>query len=134
MQVARRYLGTNLRAGPPALRARIDLAVTLGALVTLPVLVLAAPVTVLVGAGSHAPAGLSPWLWAFVLAAPLGASYATFALDAREGYSHEAREYLAPALLWPYVGVQVWAVVTSFLDEFVLRRPVRYVTSSSDDS
>jgi cellulose synthase/poly-beta-1,6-N-acetylglucosamine synthase-like glycosyltransferase len=134
MQVARRYLGTNLRAGPPALRARIDLAVTFGALVTLPVLVLAAPVTVLVGAGSHAPAGLSPWLWAFVLAAPLGASYATFALDAREGYSHEAREYLAPALLWPYVGVQVWAVVTSFLDEFVLRRPVRYVTSSSDDS
>ncbi len=134
MQVARRYLGTNLRTGPPALRARLDLAGTLGALLTLPVLVLAAPVTVLTGARSYAPAGLAPLLWAFVLAAPLAASYATLALDARDGYSHDAREYVAPALLWPYVGVQVWAVVTSFLDEFVLRRPIRYVTSSSDDS
>jgi hypothetical protein len=133
MQVARRYLGPNLLSGPPALSARVDLAATLGALLVLPILVLAAPVLALGGPKGYVPTPVARPLWGFVCATPLVASYATMALDARDGYRHAPWEYLAPLLLWPYVAVQVWAVVASFLDEFVLRRPTRYVTSSSDD-
>jgi cellulose synthase/poly-beta-1,6-N-acetylglucosamine synthase-like glycosyltransferase len=131
MQVAHRHLGPDLLSRPPSLGVRADFAATLGALLVLPSLVLAAPAAVL----SVLRGGLSPFahLWSFVVAAPVVASYAMLALDARDGYHHEPVEYAAPLLLWPYVAVQVWAVVVSFLDEFVVRRPTRYVTSSSDD-
>jgi len=132
MQVARRYLGTNLLSGPPRVTARVDLAVTLGALLAIPFLVLAAPLVVLVGWNGYTSPAIAGWLWAFVFLAPLVASYATLAIDARDGYRRDALEYAAPLLLWPYVVVQAQAIMVSFLDEFVLRRPTRYVTSSSD--
>lgn len=134
MQVARRYLGTNLLSGPPALTARLDLAATFGALLAIPFLVLGAPLTVLAGWNGYAPPAVAGWLWAFVFLAPFAASYGTLALDARDGYRHDASEYAAPLLLWPYAAVQAQAIVVSFLDEFVLRRPTRYVTSSSDET
>jgi cellulose synthase/poly-beta-1,6-N-acetylglucosamine synthase-like glycosyltransferase len=136
MQVARRYLGAALRAGPPSPLARVDFAATLGALVLLPLVVLASPAALFAVASGDAYAAvpLARSLWAFVFATPFAASYVTFAVDARDGHAHDPREYAAPLLLWPYVAVQVWVVVASFLDEFVLRRPARYVTSSTDDS
>jgi cellulose synthase/poly-beta-1,6-N-acetylglucosamine synthase-like glycosyltransferase len=135
MQVARRYLGSDLLSGPPSVAARVDFAATLGALVLLSLLALAAPLALLAVARgtAFASAPLAASLWAFVFVTPFAATYATFAVDARDGYSHAPREYLAPALLWPYAAVQVWAIVASFLDEFVLRRPARYVTSSTAD-
>jgi len=134
MQVARRYLGANLRSGPPELIARVDLAITLGALLAIPLLVLAAPLGALVSWNGYAAPALAGRLWAFVFLAPLAASYATLAVDARDGHRRDAVEYAAPLLLWPYVVVQTQAIVVSFLDEFVLRRPTRYVTSTSDDA
>ncbi|WP_123620913.1 glycosyltransferase family 2 protein [Halorubrum sp. CSM-61] len=134
MQVARRYLGTDLLSGPPGIAARVDFAATLGALLTIPLLVLAAPVGALVGWNGYAPPALAGRLWAFVFLAPLAASYATLAVDAREGQRRDAVEYAGPLLLWPYVFVQTQAIVASFLGEFVLRRPTRYVTSASDDT
>ena len=131
MQVARRYLGTGLLSGPPALRARVDFAVTLASLLALPLLVLSAPLAVLTWLEAYTHSPLAQWLLGFVFVTPFVASYATLALDARDGHEHDAREYAAPLLLWPYVAVQVWAVVASFLDEFVLRRPTRYVTSTT---
>jgi cellulose synthase/poly-beta-1,6-N-acetylglucosamine synthase-like glycosyltransferase len=134
MQVARRHLGRNLLSGPPAFGARVDFAVTLGSLLALPLCVLAAPLAIHTWVTEFADVPLTRWFLAFVLLTPFVASYATLALDARDGYEHDLREYAAPLLLWPYVVVQLGAVVASFLDEFVLRRPARYVTSVKDDS
>jgi len=132
MQVARRYLGANLLSGPPGVTARVDLATTLGALLVIPLLVLATPLLVLVGWNGYLSPHVAGWLWTFVLLAPLLAAYATLAIDARDGYRRDAREYLAPLLLWPYLVLQAQAIVVSFLDEFLLRRPTRYVTSSNE--
>lgn len=129
MQVARRYLGMDLFSGPPGLSARVDLAMTLGLLLALPFLTLTAPLTVFVWGSGFEFGRLAGWLWGFVFVTPFVAWYGTVALDVRDGYRHQTMEYVAPLLLWPYVAVQVWAIVTSFLDEFVLRRPTRYVTS-----
>ncbi len=131
MQIARRYLDTTLLSGPPSLRARADFALTLGVLVVLPVLVCAAPLVVVAWNGII-PASIAGWLWGLVLLTPIISAYATFALDAKDGYRHDVREYGAPLLLWPYIAVQAVAVVVSFIEEFVLRRPPRYVTSAMD--
>jgi len=64
----------------------------------------------------------------------LSGSVVTLGLDARDGHRRDALEYAAPLLLWPYVAVQALAVVAAFLEELVLRRPTRYVTSTSDES
>lgn len=129
MQVARRYLGRDLLSGPPGLPTRVDFALTLGMLLVLPPLVLAAPLSVFAGESGFAFGALAPWLWGFVFVSPFVAWYGTVALDARDGYRHHPLEYAAPLLLWPYAAVQVWAIVTAFIEEFVLRRPTRYVTS-----
>lgn len=135
MQIARRYLGTNLLSGPPSLLARVDFAVTLCSLLALTPLVLSSPLAgIVLWKGTHALGELPLLVLTSVIAAPFAVVYATFALDARDGYRHSGREYLAPVLLWPYFVVQVGAVVASFLDEFVLRQPAVYVTSSTDDS
>ena len=129
MQVARRYLGTDLLARPPALAVRLDFAVTLGLLLVLPLLVLAAPLTAAIWGAGFVFGSLARGAWGFVFVAPFLAWYGTIILDARDGYNHAPREYVAPILLWPYVALQALAIVTSFVDEFVLQRPTRYVTS-----
>ena len=129
MQVARRYLGADLLSGPPGLRARADLALTLGSLLVLPVLILAAPLTAFAWGTGFAFGSLARWLWGFAFVSPFAAWYGTLAIDARDGYRHHPLEYAAPLLLWPYAAVQAGAIVASFVDEFVLRRPTRYVTS-----
>jgi len=59
------------------------------------------------------------------------AAYLLFALDARDGRTHAPVEYAAPLLLWPYFALQAAAVVVAFVEEFVLRRPSVYVTSTA---
>nr|WP_240148832.1 glycosyltransferase family 2 protein [Halorubellus sp. JP-L1] len=134
MQVARRYLGTTLRSGPPALGARVDFAATLGALLAVPLFVLATPLLVLAPWHGYVPPAVARWLWVAVFLAPIAAAYASLTIDARDGHHRSALEYFAPPLLWPYAAVQSMVIVVAFLDEFVLRRPTRYVTSTVDDS
>ena len=129
MQVARRYLGTNLLSGPPSLPARVDFAVTLGVLLTLPLLVLSVPLVFFAG-GPGTLLGMPTWWFGGgVFVTPFVVWCATTVLDARGGFRHERLTYAAPILFWPYVAVQAYAIVVSFLDEFVLQRPNRYVTS-----
>lgn len=129
MQVARRYLGATLRSGSLPLRARLDFAATVGTLLLLPVLVLAIPVLALSPAAGAPVGGPGVWLVGLALSAPFVAWYGTVALDARDGYRHHPLEFAAPLLLWPYAAVQACAIVAAFVDEFVLRRATRYVTS-----
>lgn len=128
MQVARRHLGANLLTGPPPLGARVDFAATLGGLLAAAPLALAAPAILVTGGGLAASASARP-LWAVVLLSPVVAWYATLALDARDGLAHRSVELAAPLALWPYLALEVGVVVAAFVEEVVLRRPVRYVTS-----
>jgi cellulose synthase/poly-beta-1,6-N-acetylglucosamine synthase-like glycosyltransferase len=140
MQVARRYLSPALRAGPPSATSRADFAATLSGLVALPVLLLAAPGAlgaVVADAGGLpglGPPGVAPALVAATLAAVPLAVYGVFALDRRDGYLHDAGEYVGPILLWPYFLLQTGPVIAAFLAEFVFRTPAVYVTSVGDDS
>jgi cellulose synthase/poly-beta-1,6-N-acetylglucosamine synthase-like glycosyltransferase len=136
LQVARRYLGSALLVGPPSPVVRLDFAATTGSLLALPLVVLSSPlvpVALWTGAGGIALERLVivtvivTVLVTFV--APVAASYLVFALDARDGYGHATREYAAPFVLWAYFAVQSGALITSFLDEIVLRHPSVYVTS-----
>jgi hypothetical protein len=129
MQVARRHFGTNLLSGPLPLSNRVDFATTVGALLVVPALALASPAILFAWGQGFAFGALARWLWGAVVLAPFVAWYGTLVFDAREGYRHPAREYVAPLLLWPYLVVQLGVVVTAFVNEFVLRRPTRYVTS-----
>ncbi|WP_232702676.1 glycosyltransferase [Halobacterium wangiae] len=133
MQVARRHLDRSLLSGPPPLGARVDFAATLAAVVALPIVALAAPLTLIAwvsGVGQF-PGVATALLWGWVVVAPVAATYLLFVLDARDGRRHAPVEYVGPLLLWPYVALQAVAVVVAFLEEFVLRRPSVYVTSTA---
>lgn len=130
MQVAARYLGLSARSDPPSLRTRVDFDATVGGLVVLPVLALAVPGVALARLRADVVLGpLGAAALGFLLATPGVLSGLLFLLDARDGRGHAPREYAAPLLLWPYFGVQCCVVVAAFVEEFVLRRPVQYVTS-----
>jgi len=134
MQVARRYLGRNLLSGPPAPGVRLDAAATLGGLVAFPLVAAASPLAAVAwwGGGPALP-GWAATAAAAVAGTSLAAPYLVFAVDARDGRPHAAAEYAGPFLLWPYFAVQSAAVVVAFLEEFVLRSPTVYVTSSDPD-
>lgn len=132
LQVTRRYLGPDLLVDPPAPTVRVDFAATTCTLLALPVVVLSSPlvpVALWTGAGGVALERLAIGTMLVTFLAPVAVSYLVFALDTRDGYDHATREYAAPFILWMYFVVQSGAVVTSFLDEIVLRRPSVYVTS-----
>lgn len=132
LQVARRYLGPNLRVGPPAPSVRLDFVATVGSLLALPIVVLSSPLVLVAlwtGAGGAVLERLATATVLATVVAPVAISYLTFALDSRDGYDHATREYAAPFVLWAYFTVQSGAVVASFLDEVVFRRPSVYVTS-----
>lgn len=149
MQVARRHLGSlaRNRALSPVVRA--DAALTFGALLALPVVLLALPAVALsavvlpaLGGGVGTGAGIldagaatylpDPVERAALVAAEIGglaAPLGVFARDHLDGRPHPRREYAAIATLPLYFAVEGAVVVAAFLDEFVLRRPAVYVPS-----
>ncbi|NIB98499.1 glycosyltransferase family 2 protein [Halobacterium sp. R2-5] len=138
MQVARRHLDSGLTSDPPPLRARVDFALTLAAVVLLPLVALASPLLAVAwvyAAGQFPLGSTTAPLWAWVALGPILAASLLFALDYRDGRRHDRVEYAAPLLLWPYFALQALAVATAFVAEFVRRQPSVYVTSTapSDD-
>lgn len=132
LQVAKRYLGPAFLAGPPAPTVRLDFAATACTLLALPIVVLSSPLVLVAlwtGAGGAALERMAIATVLATFAVPIAVSYLALALDARDGHGHTVREYAVPLVLWAYFAVQIWAVVTSFLDEIVFRRPSVYVTS-----
>lgn len=146
MQVARRRLASLARSPALSPMVRADAVLTFGALLALPVVLLALPTVALSALGTGVGFGIAVGVadggaatyfsdsvtrMALVaagiagLAAPLG----VLVRDHLDGRPHPFREYAAVATLPLYFAVEGAVVVAAFLDEFVLRRPAVYVPS-----
>ncbi|MFB6179892.1 MAG: glycosyltransferase family 2 protein [Halorientalis sp.] len=136
MQVAFRYLTRLPRSENVSGIARLDSAFTFFyALVpvfvafTIPLLGLE-----LVGINTTTYLPYENWLWRLLAVTPALAVGCVFLQDYRDGFTHDWREYLAPATLWFYMALQSVVYVVSFLDEVVFGRPSVYVTTARVDS
>jgi cellulose synthase/poly-beta-1,6-N-acetylglucosamine synthase-like glycosyltransferase len=123
MQVARRSLGGLLRSRSASVPTRLDAAYTFALLLSVPIVVLLAPV---VAPTAATVLGVVPWWFSL---SPFVVLYALFLRDFFDGHRHAPREYAAPLLLPAYFALQSLVVLVAFVDEFVLRRPSEYVTS-----
>ncbi|MFD1585987.1 glycosyltransferase [Halorientalis brevis] len=136
MQVAFRYLTRLPRSENVSTIARLDSAFTFFyALVpvfvafTIPILGLE-----LFGVNTDTYLPYGEWLWRLLAVTPALAVGCVFVQDYRDGFSHDWREYLAPATLWFYLALQSVVYVVSFMDEVVFGRPSVYVTTARVDS
>ena len=137
MQVANRYLTRVPSTSALSLGQRLDGVYTLMYAVVPAMLVLAFPMGLLsvlteVNAPTYIPLSDST-LWTLPFFAP-GAVFALIALqDYRDGLSHNPAEYLAALTLGPYLIFQTAVYVTAFIQEYLLRKPSVYVTTSRSD-
>ena len=69
-------------------------------------------------------------LWTAISVAPLVTAYLIFAQDWQSNHSHHPYEFVAAFTLWPYLAFQTVVFVTALIEEFVLRKPSVYVTTS----
>lgn len=136
MQVAFRYLTRLPRSANVSPVARFDSAFTFFyALVpvfvafTIPLLGLE-----FVGINTDTYLPFEVWLWRLLAVSPAFAVGCVFLQDYRDGFTHDWREYLAPATLWFYLALQSVVYAVSFIDEVVFGRPSVYVTTARVDS
>jgi succinate dehydrogenase/fumarate reductase cytochrome b subunit len=73
-------------------------------------------------------------LWTFPFVAPAIVSYVVFLQDWRDGLSHHPYEYIAAFTLGPYLIFQTAVFVSAFIEEYLLRKPTVWVTTSRSDS
>ncbi|WP_254764184.1 hypothetical protein [Natrinema marinum] len=82
-----------------------------------------------------APYVPNAWLlWVLLAVAPLTIAGLVFLRDWRDGFSHAPREYLAAGTLWFYLTFQTAVFVAAFIEEFIVRKPSVYVTTSRSDA
>lgn len=141
MQVAVRYLPTLPRNPRLSLGAKLDSLYTFSYAIIPAFVVLALPLFLLgqytdVPTRSYVP--YAGTLWSSIAFAPPVVSAMIFLQDWRDDLPHHPWEYVAAFTLWFYLVVQTAVFVAAFIDEFVLRKPSVYVTttragSASDD-
>ena len=131
MQVARRYVSSLPRNPNVRPTVAFDAATTFGALLVLPVVLLASPVVALSfldgGSATYLPA--EQMVGVLLLAGAVASPLSIFVRDHLDGRGHSPREYAAAFTLPAYYAVEAVVVVAAFLDEFVLRRSTVYVPS-----
>ena len=137
MQVAVRYLTTLPRNPAVSLRTKVDAVYTFSYAIVPAFVVLAFPMAGLsywtdVSTTTYVPHG--DVIWSLLAVAPVVVSALIFAQDWRDGLSHHPREYLAAFTLWFYLVFQTAVFVAAFIEEFVLRKPSVYVTTSRSGS
>lgn len=69
-------------------------------------------------------------LWTFPFVAPAIVAYLIFIQDWRDGFQHHPYEYIAAFTLGAYLIFQTAVFVTAFIEEYLLKRPSIYVTTS----
>ena len=134
MQVARRYVRSVPTSGRVSTAVGIDATFTFGALLALPLVLLASPVLAVgYAAGGVSAATLLPAERLLVGLLVVSATLSPLLVLVRshlDGCSHSAREYAAALTLPAYFGLEAAVVVAAFLAEFVLGHPSVYVPSS----
>jgi cellulose synthase/poly-beta-1,6-N-acetylglucosamine synthase-like glycosyltransferase len=133
MQVAVRYIGSLPRNAEVSMRAKADAVYTFAYAIVPAFLVLALPLGAWQLSSGASATTYAPYewvLWNVVGFAPVFVSAMIFLQDSRDGLSHHPREYLAAFTLWFYLVFQTVVFVAAFIDEFVLKRPSVYVTTS----
>ena len=133
MQVAARYLPKLSGSKNLTVRKKLDAAYTFAYAIIPALLVLTYPMFALqfvqsVDTLTYVPHG---WvLWTVLAAAPPVVSYLVFVQDSEHGLRHHPLEYVAAFTLWFYLITQTLVFVTAFIEEFILRKPSVYVTTS----
>ncbi len=137
MQVAVRYIYRLPASEAVSWRTRLDALYTfLYALV---------PAFVIVGLplylmGNHLGMEVTTYLphgwllWTLIGLSPPLVSILIFVQDWRDSLRHHPAEYLASLTLWFYLVFQTTVFVAAFIEEFVLRKPSIYVTTSRTDA
>jgi cellulose synthase/poly-beta-1,6-N-acetylglucosamine synthase-like glycosyltransferase len=138
MQVTNRYIGRLPRMGKVTRLERIDGVYTLVYAVVPALLIIAFPMAYITHMTSMTVATYIPvpdsLLWTFPFVAPAIVSHMVFLQDWRDGLSHHPYEYLAAFTLGPYFIFQTAVFVSAFIEEYLLRKPSIYVTTSRSDS
>lgn len=136
MQVAARYLPKLAGSEKLSTRKKVDAAYTFAYAIIPALLVLTYPMFVLgfvesVETVTYLPYG---WvLWTLLGAAPPVVAYLIFVQDSEHGLRHHPLEYVGAFTLWFYLVCQTFVFVTAFIEEFVLRKPSVYVTTSRSE-
>ena len=136
MQVAVRYLPVLPRSRNVSATAKLDAVYTFSYAIVPAALVMTVPLTLLSLAPGFSTLTYVPYsqaIWTFLAVAPLLVTGLVFAQDARDGHSHQPREYLAAFTLWFYLVAQTVVFVTAFIEEFVLDKESVYVTTSRSE-
>lgn len=134
MQVANRYLPRLPRSETLSPLQRVDAAYTFVYAIVPALLVVAFPMGYLGRMTSMTVATFVPLpdelLWTFPFVAPAIITYLIFLQDWRDGFRHHPAEFVAALTLGPYLILQTAVFVTAFIEEYVLRKPSIYVTTS----
>lgn len=134
MQVTNRYLTRLPRTETLTRLQRVDALYTFVYAIVPALLVVAFPMgylsemtSVTVATFVPLPDGL---LWTLPLVAPAVVAVLIFLQDRRDGLHHHSAEYVAAVTLGPYLIFQTAVFVTAFIEEYLLRKPSIYVTTS----
>lgn len=134
MQVANRYVSSLPTTSNLTYFQRIDALYTFVYAVVPALLVVAFPMGYLSEMTSATMTSYIPLpdtlLWTFPFLVPAIVAYMIFLQDWRDGYRHHPAEFLAAFTLGPYLIFQTAVFVTAFLEEYLLRKPSVYVTTS----
>lgn len=132
LQVGRQHLTSLIRSPATSISTKVEALGTFVPLFLVPLLALATPVILLAPVGirsaPYAPTLSIPVLFGSMIAASVLSSV-VFIRDARDCRGHATTEFLVPLTLWAYALVQIGALVTAFLDEFVRSESTVYITS-----
>jgi cellulose synthase/poly-beta-1,6-N-acetylglucosamine synthase-like glycosyltransferase len=138
MQVAIRYIMTLPHRSTIAFRKRVDAMYTFVYAIVPVMVVLAIPMAVFrMDPTMHVTTffPVPDWiLWNSFAMAPAVVAYLVFFADWREGHTHHPYEYLAAFTLWLYLLFQTVVFITAFIEEFLMRKPSVYVTTSRSEA
>lgn len=134
LQVSSRYLTSVVTSPQLSWRKRLDSVYTFSNTLVLPFLVVGLPlpfIQLFLPVTSYVP--YSQVIWTVLGAFPILAVLAVLLWDRREGLPHSRWEYAAAFTLGAYLILNSVVYIVAFIDEYVLRKPTVYVTTSRTD-
>ncbi|MCO8256066.1 glycosyltransferase family 2 protein [Haladaptatus sp. AB618] len=134
LQVSSRYLASVVTSPQLSWRKRLDGIYTFSNTLILPFLVVGLPlpfIQLFLPVTSYVP--YSQVIWTVLGAFPILTVLAVLLRDRYEGLPHSRWEYAAAFTLGVYLILNSVVYIVAFIDEYVLRKPAVYVTTSRND-